>query len=82
MAWDERMKDFHVRRAKARGMGGPEPRACPELDTLPCGAAARHLIDEVIDPADARDVVIRFLAQSRTRSAIGRHRLAGGPTKF
>jgi acetyl-CoA carboxylase carboxyltransferase component len=24
MAWDERMKDFHARRAKARGMGGPE----------------------------------------------------------
>ena len=24
MAWDERMRDFHARRAKARGMGGPE----------------------------------------------------------
>ena len=24
MAWDERMKDFHARRATARGMGGPE----------------------------------------------------------
>ena len=24
MAWDERMKDFHVRRAKARAMGGPD----------------------------------------------------------
>src|SRR5216683_1079388 len=24
MAWDERMKDFHARRAAARGMGGPE----------------------------------------------------------
>jgi acetyl-CoA carboxylase carboxyltransferase component len=53
-----------------------------ELDTLPYGAAARHLIDEVIDPADTRDVVIRFLAQARTRSAIGRHRLGGWPTKF
>ena len=53
-----------------------------ELDTLPYGAAARHLIDEVIDPADTRDVVIRFLAQARTRSAIGRHRLGGWATKF
>jgi len=53
-----------------------------ELDTLPDGAAARHLIDEVIDPADTRDVVIRFLAQARTRCAISRHRLAGWPTKF
>jgi acetyl-CoA carboxylase carboxyltransferase component len=24
MAWDDRMRDFHARRAKARGMGGPE----------------------------------------------------------
>src|SRR5260370_18057460 len=24
LAWDERMKDFHARRAAARGMGGPE----------------------------------------------------------
>src|SRR5216684_1282815 len=24
MAWDERMKEFHARRATARGMGGPE----------------------------------------------------------
>jgi len=53
-----------------------------ELDTLPYGAAARHLIDEVIDTADTRDVVIRFLAQARTRSAIGQHRLDGWPTKF
>jgi hypothetical protein len=29
-----------------------------------------------------RDVVGRFLAHARTRSAIGRHRLAGWPTKF
>ena len=53
-----------------------------ELDTLPYGAAARHLIDEVIDPADTRDVVIRFLTQARTRTAIGRHRLAAWPTTF
>ena len=51
MAWDERMKDFHVRRAKARTMGGP-------------------------------DRLARFLAQARARSATGRHRLAGWPTKF
>jgi hypothetical protein len=36
----------------------------------------------VIDPADTRDVVIRFLELSRTRTGIGRHRLAGWPTKF
>jgi acetyl-CoA carboxylase carboxyltransferase component len=53
-----------------------------ELDTLPYGAAARHLVHDVIDPADTRDVVIRFLEQARTRTAIGRHRLAGWPTKF
>ena len=44
--------------------------------------AARHLIDDVIDPADTRGVVIRFLARSRARTAIGRHRLAGRPTTF
>src|SRR5229473_1789305 len=53
-----------------------------ELDTLPYGAAGRHLVHDVIDPADTRDVVIRFLEHSRTRTAIGRHRLAGWPTKF
>jgi len=29
-----------------------------------------------------RRVVVRFLEHARTRSAIGRHRLAGWPTKF
>ena len=53
-----------------------------ELDTLPYGAAGRHLIDEVIAPGDTRDVLIRFLALARTRSAIGQHRLANWPTKF
>ena len=53
-----------------------------ELDTLPYGAAARHLIHDVIDPADTRDVVIRFLELSRARTTVGRHRLAGWPTKF
>lgn len=75
MAWDERTKDFHAARRQAL-------LAQWELDTRPYGAAARHLIDEVIDPADTRDVVIRFLAQSRTRSAVGRHRLGAWPTKF
>jgi hypothetical protein len=51
MAWDERMQDFHARRAKTRAMGGAEQLA-------------------------------RFLARSRTRSAVGRHRLAGWPTTF
>jgi len=37
---------------------------------------------EVIDPADTRQVIARFLELSRTRSAVGRHRLASWPTKF
>jgi acetyl-CoA carboxylase carboxyltransferase component len=45
-------------------------------------AAGHAQVDDVIDPADTRDVVIRFLEQARTRTAIGRHRLAGWPTKF
>jgi len=53
-----------------------------ELDTLPYGAAARHLVHDVIDPADTRHVVVRFLALARSRSALGRHRLASWPTKF
>ena len=32
--------------------------------------------------AKTRDVVVPFLEQARTRSAIGRHRLAGWPTTF
>ncbi len=50
-----------------------------ELDTLPYGAAGRHLDDEVIDPADTRDVIIRFLRVARTRAAAGKHRLANWP---
>lgn len=53
-----------------------------ELDTLPYGAAGRHLIHEVIDPADTRDVIIRFLEVARSRTAAGQHRLANWPTKF
>ena len=53
-----------------------------ELDTLPYGAAGRHLIHEVIAPADTRDVIARFLALCRTRGGVGRHRLANWPTKF
>ncbi len=53
-----------------------------EWDTLPYGAAARHLIHEVIDPADTRRVIARFLELSRARGATGRHRLASWPTKF
>jgi acetyl-CoA carboxylase carboxyltransferase component len=51
-----------------------------ELDTLPYGAAAKHLIHEVIDPADTRTVITRFLDACGDR--IGRHRLARWPTKF
>jgi acetyl-CoA carboxylase carboxyltransferase component len=50
-----------------------------ELDTLPYGAAGRHLVDEVIDPADTRDVIIRFLRVARMRAAAGKHRLANWP---
>jgi methylmalonyl-CoA decarboxylase subunit alpha len=53
-----------------------------ELDTLPYGAAGRHLIHEVIDPAHTRDVIIRFLEVARARGGIGQHRLANWPTKF
>ncbi len=53
-----------------------------ELDTLPYGAAGRHLIHEVIEPADTRRVLARFLELARTRSAVGRHKLASWPTKF
>ena len=53
-----------------------------EWDTLPYGAAARHLVHEVIAPADTRDVVIHFLAPGAHAAAIGRHHLAGWPTKF
>ncbi len=42
------------------------------------GAMAR---DERVR-ADTRDVVICFLALARSRSAIGRHRLASWPPKF
>jgi acetyl-CoA carboxylase carboxyltransferase component len=47
MAWDERMKDFHARRAKARGMGGPERlarrRATGSLN-------AREQVERRLDP--------------------------------
>ncbi len=53
-----------------------------ELNTLPYGAAARHLIDEVIDPAHTRDVIARYLMLWDTGGGVGRHRLASWPTKF
>lgn len=65
-----------------RGKRRKELIAQWEWDTLPYGAAARHLIHEVIDPAATRDVIARFLELSRARSAVGRHRLASWPTKF
>src|SRR5229473_1224663 len=47
MAWDERMKDFHARRAAARGMGGPERlarrRAAGALN-------ARERVARLLDP--------------------------------
>jgi len=65
-----------------RGRRRKELIAQWEWDTLPYGAAAKHLIHEVIDPADTRQVIARLLELSRTRSAVGRHRLASWPTKF
>ncbi|HUG36716.1 MAG TPA: hypothetical protein VML54_07185 [Candidatus Limnocylindrales bacterium] len=53
-----------------------------EWDTLPYGAAGRHLIDEVIDPADTRDVILRFLESWSARGRVGQHRLANWPTKL
>jgi methylmalonyl-CoA decarboxylase subunit alpha len=53
-----------------------------EWDTLPYGAAARHLVHEIIEPAQTRDVVIQFLNAWQSRGAIGEHRLANWPTKF
>jgi len=47
MAWDERMKEFHARRATARGMGGPERlarrRAAGALN-------ARERVARLLDP--------------------------------
>ena len=63
-----------------RGRRRKELRTQWELDTLPYGAAAKHLIHEVIDPADTRTVITRFLDACGDR--IGRHRLARWPTKF
>lgn len=53
-----------------------------DVDRLPYGAAGRHLIHEVIDPADTRDVITRFLDVARGRGGVGRHRLANWPTTF
>lgn len=51
-------------------------------DSKVAGFGRKHLIDEVIDPADTRSVIARFLELSRTKRVLGRHRLAGWPTKF
>jgi methylmalonyl-CoA decarboxylase subunit alpha len=53
-----------------------------EWDTLPYGAAARHLVHEVIAPAQTRDVIIQFLDTWESRGTIGGHHLANWPTKF
>jgi len=49
---------------------------------LPYGAAARHLVHEVIAPAQTRDVIIQFLDTWESRGTIGQHHLANWPTKF
>jgi acetyl-CoA carboxylase carboxyltransferase component len=53
-----------------------------EWDTRPYGAAGRHLIHEIIDPADTREVILRFLEAWAARGRVGRHHLANWPTKF
>ena len=53
-----------------------------ELNTLPYGAAERHLIDEVIHPADTRALIAHHLALWHRRGGVGRHRLGNWPTKF
>src|SRR5260370_34665314 len=50
-----------------------------ELDTLPYGAAGRHLVHDAIDPARTRDVVLRFLAPARTRTPLRADRPAAPP---
>src|SRR5260370_30501126 len=50
-----------------------------ELDTLPYGAAGRHLVHHVIDPADTRDVVIPFPQHPPTPTAIRPPPLARPP---
>ncbi len=66
----------------ARAARRKELIAAWELDTLPYGAAGRHLVHEVIDPADTREVIIRFLEAWQSRGAVGAHLLANWPTKF
>jgi acetyl-CoA carboxylase carboxyltransferase component len=53
-------------------------------DASPYGAAGRHLIHDVIDPADTRDYIARALEISfdRRTGGVGRHALANWPTKF
>jgi len=53
-----------------------------ECDTLPYGAAARHLVHEVIAPRRTRDVIIQFLDTWESRGTIGPHHLANWRTKF
>jgi len=77
VAWPTAEKSFMDPATGVNVVHGVELAKLPPEERAAC-----HLIDEVIDTADTRDVVIRFLAQARTRSAIGRHRLGGWPTKF
>ena len=53
MAWDERMKDFHAGRAKARAMGGPE-RLARRRDA---GALnARERVERLLDSGSFLEV--------------------------
>jgi acetyl-CoA carboxylase carboxyltransferase component len=53
-------------------------------DSSPYGPAGLNLINDVIDPRETRDYLIRALEVSvrRRQGGIGEHRLANWPTKF
>ncbi|MFJ5049806.1 carboxyl transferase domain-containing protein [Streptomyces sp. NPDC088719] len=67
------------------GPYGPRPRAClPCLrrrpaDAPPYCAAERGLVDDVIDPAEAREVLIQSLAVLQTKHADLPSRKHGNP---
>ncbi len=53
-------------------------------DASPYGAAGLHYIQDVIDPRETRNFIIRALeiTQDTRTAGIGEHRLANWPTKF
>ena len=53
-------------------------------DASPYGAAAKHLIHDVIDPKETRAYIIKALeiSYNARRQGIGEHKLSNWPTKF